>query len=49
MMYQIFLSSIKNMNEEEMKSALNKVKVMLSEEDYRKLENIIESEKNSKN
>ena len=48
MMYQIFLSSIKNMSDDEMKSALNKVKGMLSEDDYKKLQTLIENEKNNK-
>ena len=48
MMYQIFLNSIKNMSEEEMRSTLQKVKGMISEEDYKKLEILIETEKNKK-
>ena len=48
MMYQMFLNSIKNMSEDEIKSALNKVRGMLSEEDYKKLEMLIEVEKNNK-
>ncbi len=48
MMYQLFLNSIKNMSEEEMKNTLSKVKGMIGEEDYRKLEELIEKEKNNK-
>lgn len=46
MMYQLFLNSIKNMNDEELKGALMKVKGMVSEDDYKKLEELIEKEKN---
>lgn len=46
MMYQIFLNSIKNMSEEEMKTTLAKVKVMIGEDDYQKLVRLIEEEKN---
>lgn len=46
MMYQLFLNSIKNMNGEELKGALMKVKGMVSEDDYKKLEELIEKEKN---
>ncbi len=46
MMYQIFLNSIKNMSNEEMKIALSKVKGMMSDADYQRLVNLIESEKN---
>lgn len=46
MMYKIFLNSIKNMSEEEMQSALMKIKSMMSEEDYQKLVKLIETEKN---
>ena len=46
MMYQIFLNSIKNMSDEEMKGALLKVKGMMSESDYQKLVKLIETEKN---
>lgn len=46
MMYQIFLNSIKNMSDEEMKIALFKVKGMMSDADYQRLVSLIESEKN---
>jgi hypothetical protein len=46
MMYQIFLNSIKNMSEEEMKSTLSKVKGMMGESDYQRLVSLIEAEKN---
>ena len=46
MMYQIFLNSIKNMSEEEMKNALTKVKGMIGEDDYQRLVELIEAEKN---
>ena len=46
MMYQIFLNSIKNMSDEEMKVALLKVKGMMSESDYQRLVALINAEKN---
>ncbi len=46
MMYQIFLNSIKSMSEEEMQSALMKVRGMMGEEDYQRLVKLIELEKN---
>lgn len=46
MMYQIFLNSIKNMSEEEMKNTLMKAKGMMGEEDYQRLVKLIEAEKN---
>lgn len=48
MMYQMFLNSLKNMSEEEIKCSLNRVRGMLSDEDYKKLETLIEIEKKNK-
>lgn len=48
MMYQMFLNSLKNMSEEEIKYSLNRVRGMLSDEDYKKLETLIEIEKKNK-
>ncbi len=45
MMYKMFVNSIKNMSEEEIKNTLKKVKGMISEDDYEKLVLLIEKEK----
>lgn len=46
MMYSLFLNSIKNMSDSELKAALEKTKGMLSNEDYSKLEALIKKERN---
>lgn len=38
MIYKMFLNSVKNMNEDELKNMLQKIKPMLSESDYKKFE-----------
>ena len=46
MMYALFLNSIKKMNDQELKTAMQKAKGFLSENDYTKLCEIIEKERN---
>ncbi len=46
MMYSLFVNSIKNMNDEELKNALEKTRSMLSEDDYSKLVALIKKERN---
>lgn len=46
MMYSLFVNSIKNMSDEELKNALEKTKSMLSKDDYSKLVALIKKERN---
>lgn len=46
MMYSLFVNSVKNMSDDELKNALEKTKAMLSEDDYSKLVSLIERERN---
>ena len=45
MIYSMLLNSIRKMNDDEMNDALSKAKVMLGEQDYAKLLQIIEKER----
>ena len=45
MIYSMLLSSIRKMNDDEMKDALSKAKMILGEQDYAKLLQIIEKER----
>lgn len=45
MMYSLFLSSIKKMNDQELETALQKAKGFLNENDYAKLVEVIQKER----
>lgn len=46
MMYALFLNSVKKMNDQELNTALQKAKGLLSENDYLKLVELINKERN---
>lgn len=46
MMYALFLNSVRKMNDEELRNALEKASSILSKEDYTKLVEVIQKERN---
>lgn len=45
MMYSLFVNSVKNMSDDELKNALEKTRGMLSDDDYQKLVALIKKER----
>ena len=49
MLYTMFLNSIRNMSDEELKNTLEKTKEILNESDYKKLTELIQKERKNSN
>lgn len=45
MMYSLFVNSVKNMSDDELKNALEKTRGMLSDDDYQNLVTLIKKER----